>query len=448
MGSFHNWENVSGLNSLTKRRFNWRIIGPFFAAIAVMMTLKVWNKYLFQESNVFIWVLFLVVAAILVTKGRLPKHFYFPSVSFFFLVLILYAWVRLDDPLNIDLRTRIFGVVSSGFTHVVYLVMYYVLFICSALIYENKGKFSAFFWFLTCGYILANIYKFSIDISGLQEGFNLIPGFVLIPLLPFLFFVPVPDAKKLRGISILLSIFCLILLTLIGSRTGVITILLFLGTLHFWPWITKTKKRFNGFFVAICAVVFAIYPLIIILGNIYSTYSFMGDSQFHVFNKALGTGREALWLELFELILRKPVWGYGTDDSTLLLKSLFSITRRNLSSHSILIEILFRLGIVGLFSFGLIFVMIWRLYWLGRAQWVVRVAGSFLISIMFFSSMGTYLFFTEMSLRSGFAWIALGIGAGACLRISRELEEKRFQQEVESLASSSYPVPPMNTPRP
>ena len=406
--------NVSRSNFPNHRRIDWRRIGALYAAMALMITIRVWNKYVFNESSVFIWGLFFVAAAVLVTKGRFPKHFYFPNITFLFLFFIFYAWVRLDDLLYFDLSTKIIRGVSSGFTQVAYLVIYYLLFISSVLIYAKIGRLSTFFWFLTCMYTVALIVQYFLNIQELQGGYNLIPGFILIPFLPFVFFVP--GADELRPTPILISILCLLLFVLIGSRTASITVIVFLGVLYAWPWITKNKIRYNGTFVALCAVLIAFYFLYMIFGVINPDYSPMVDSSFQVFNKAIGTGRPEIWAQLLELISRNPLWGYGTDASTLLSLPLFVIGRSNLSAHSVYIEILYRLGIIGFLSFTLLLFMVWRLFWKGREQLVVRVTGSFLISIMFFSSTGTFLFFTEMSLRSGLAWIALGMGAGACLR--------------------------------
>ena len=59
---------------------------------------------------------------------------------------------------------------------------------------------------------------------------------------------------------------------------------------------------------------------------------------------------------------------------------------------------------------------IWQLFWIGRYQWAVRIAGAFLLAMLFFSTTGDNLVFSGQQLRNGFAWIVLGIGAGACLR--------------------------------
>ena len=74
------------------------------------------------------------------------------------------------------------------------------------------------------------------------------------------------------------------------------------------------------------------------------------------------------------------------------------------------------LALGGLIAFIVLMFSIWRMFWNGRKQWAVRVAGAYLLSILFFAATGGFLVFSTMQLRSGFAWIILGIGGGASLR--------------------------------
>ena len=61
-------------------------------------------------------------------------------------------------------------------------------------------------------------------------------------------------------------------------------------------------------------------------------------------------------METFRVLIRENLWfGHGTEQLTSFVAPVddldFSFNRKNLSAHSLYFEILYRIGIVGLFLF-------------------------------------------------------------------------------------------------
>jgi O-antigen ligase len=382
-------------------------------AVLLLIPLGALNRFIFIDDNLPLLAALLAITALLITRGRLPTPL-FPGVTAAFACLILYAWLRLDDPGAFDVSER--TQVWSGFTHVLDMALFYVIFVCAAFVYARTGQLSRTLWFLICGYIAAYMLRNSGDIAGLQEGYNLSPGFVICSLLPFALMTP--QARSLRPAPLLLALVCAFWLALIGARAATGTVLVVLAMIYAWPLITRNRTVYNLTFLALIVTIVVFHVLYFVYATT-STESLVAGSSIGILEKRIGTRLE-IWLHLSYLILQAPWLGYGTDQTTLSVAPLpileFSLNRQNLGSHSLYFELLYRLGIAGLAGCVLVLFAIWRWFWAGRHEWTVRVAGAFLAGVMVFSTTAEYMFFSAMRLESGFAWAALGVGAGACLR--------------------------------
>lgn len=396
-------------------RFSYSSVIALIIAMCVLIPIGIWNRYIFLETNLPLLLIIMIIAAFVFRTNRIyRKGLLFFSISFS--LFTIYAWARLDNVLGFQLNLSNIIEVKTGFSYVLDLIIFYLLFITAALLYYNKKKFSVFLWFLICGYIIAFMLR-NYDIHELQIGYNLSPGFVIITLLPFIYLKNSENKNKNFFIANAMFMLCVIWLALIGARAAFVSLLLFYAGMRAWLIITRNRFTYYSTFWGMLFV-------IAILTIIYLRFTHLDNAViegtgFHIFSKRLGT-RNEIWIHLLHYISQNPLFGYGTDHATAVVSPLpfleFTYHRDNLSSHSTYFEILYRLGIFGLLSFVLIMFSIWRLFWEGRKQWVVRVAGAFLLSILFFASTSVFLVFSTMQLRSGFAWIILGIGAGASLR--------------------------------
>jgi O-antigen ligase len=406
-----------------------RSLRLLLVAILLLAPIAILNKYVFLEANLLILSAALGALALVVALGRIPRAVVFPGVAFAFAVFVIYAWLRLDDPTSIDLMGLLSTEQLGGFAFVADLIIFYGLFVSVALLYYKSRRLSLFIWFLVCGYIVAFIVRNSFDVTGLQQGYNLSPGFVLLPLIPLVYIRASGHRDSAGFIPHALFVISILWLALIGARTAVGSFLLFLAALYAWPLITRNRFLYYGTFaamwVALAALTVAYLSFVVYTGS-----GLFEDSGVGILQKGIGT-RVDIWAHLAYLIWQQPWFGYGTDHSTQAVAPLrymqFAFHRDNLSAHSLYFELLYRLGIVGLCSFILLLLAVWHALWKGRHLWEVRVAGAFLICATFFSATGEYLVFSEMRLRSGLGWVVLGIAAGATLREVNRRRNERVQ---------------------
>ena len=144
-------------------------------------------------------------------------------------------------------------------------------------------------------------------------------------------------------------------------------------------------------------------------------------SSIGIFQKSTDT-RFVIWVHLLATIQDNILWGVGSLNSTVQASPLayldFTMNRKNLSAHSLYFELIYRLGIVGLFLFLGIILALWTSFWKGRNVWEIKIAASVLIAILFLASAQIVIIFAAMELRWGFVWLFFGIAFGSTLRKS------------------------------
>lgn len=385
----------------------------------LMIPIGFFNRYIFTNGNLLVLGMLVTLSALLLTRGRLPCSRAFSAAILTFLVFVFYAWSRLDDPFAFDIDAQVLETYASGSMMVLEQLIYLLLFVASAVIYAKTRKFNRFLWFVICIYIVMFILRQGFDLEGLRTGYNLSPGFVLISLLPFTFLQARSSHDLVLPVS--LSLLCIFWLGLIGSRSAFISITIFLIAFYLWPWMTKTRRRYNLVFFGLSIGIVALYVIYLTLtvSEVDFALSADGDSMFNILNKRIGT-RLDIWRHLVYLISLEPVIGYGMDAATMLVSPVphleFGINRNDLSAHSLYLEILYRLGVMGLLLFTCFMFMLWRLFWIGRMQLIARIGAAYLAALLLFSSTADFIVLTTMSLQSGFVWCFLGIAAGASLR--------------------------------
>lgn len=400
-----------------------RAILSFLLATAILVPITIWNRYVFLETNLPLLLILLISAPFIYGFDRVPRDIVFPGISMSFFLFIVYAWFRLDSRLDFNLSSVDPSGIRPGLAYILDLIMFYFLFVISAVLFYNRPRLSLFLWLLICGYVIAYIVRNSFDITGLQSGFNLSSGIVILTLLPFVFLMHT-DRNRMPLIPSVLLFFCILWVALIGARTAVASLLLFYIAIRAWPIITRSRFIYFATFWSMILSIAGVTVLYVLYGinnpaDPLLAESLVESSNVGILQKSIGT-RVEIWIHLAFLISQQPIFGYGTDHGTEVVNPVWSIVftfnRDNLSAHSLYFELLYRLGAVGLLGFILIMFSIWRVFWSGREQWAVQVAGASLLALLFYSTTGGFMVFNDLQLRSGFVWIILGIGAGACLR--------------------------------
>jgi O-antigen ligase len=400
--------------------YPYKIVFSVFIALFALSIIGVWNRYIFDESNLPILFFILICAAGISGFYKVPRGIFFPVLTFFFIIFICYMYLRMygnEYPKNIAIHIQRR---SDGLLDITYQLVYYGLFIISALFYYKKG-FSTTLWFLIAGYLLAFIGRNSIpaEWEALKDGANCSPGLFVFSLAPFLFFKGFREKSKMRYAPHILFTFCTLWVFAVHARAAAFSLLIFYVCMMAWPAIVKKRNNYLIFFPTIlflCCFMIAIY--LFIMSTKYG-FEEIQNLSLSLFHKSIFT-RFKIWNELWGYISDRFLLGYGTESASASF-AVFSYywIRDALDAHSSYFELMLRFGVTGLVLYFAILYNIWKIYWRGRNEWVVRVAGSFLIASLFYMITSEYLLF-HYPLRNGFGWIILGIGAGACLKVKHE----------------------------
>ena len=372
------------------------------------------------DLNLLILVIILFVIC-LYNEGfnSIPNKLLFSRLSFYMGIFILYLFIRQYDfsnsfHLSLINNKYMFNDENFNFGEVTYTILQFSIFFLSAIIYYNNPRQPLWFWLLISGYMILFVLRNSIGFEELKSGYRLGAGYLIFSLIGFMFIKDLKNNFR-KIIPFVVCITFILWNYFIGNRTPVLALIIFLVTMYFWPVIIKNKLMFFSFFWIVTGSIMASifgYTYIIISNptlaeNINNFVITLTSRDF--------TSRFFVWSNVMTYIVDNPIFGHGTDMSSEWFAPkgyTEDMLRDQISSHSLYLELLLRLGIVGLLIYLSIFFSIWKIFWIGRKKRVVRIVGSYLIASLFFSALSQFWSF-ESYLQSGFAWGLLGIGIGA-----------------------------------
>ena len=178
-----------------------------------------------------------------------------------------------------------------------------------------------------------------------------------IGLLYFFWFSPTKKDYLKPYLNFSLSFFFSIIVLLLASKTGILTLI----AIHFiagFYWVLRYKKIIQGLLLilSISTVIgvslsYAPQSLNRIVQLKDTTKNFEGEPS------SSTNIRIAVWKESYSLIKEKPILGYGTGDVMNVLtekykeKEYHELAKKHLNSHNQFIQILLGSGIVGLIYF-------------------------------------------------------------------------------------------------
>ena len=219
-------------------------------------------------------------------------------------------------------------------------------------------------------------------------------------------------------ISSLIVFGLLLWCSIIGSRAATLGFFLFITTFYFWPIIIKNKLLYLGYFLS-CLVFFSGGFLLYIFFVTDADFSLFSGSGIGILSKRIGT-RLDIWVHLVQIIINGDwIFGNGSNLSTKELEPLkyldFEMNRKNLASHSLILECIYRVGLVGLVLFFLFILSFWNFMWNSRESNLTRIVCSTVIMLVPICFTSTFLIFSTLHLRCAFFWIILGFGFGYTL---------------------------------
>ena len=277
---------------------------------------------------------------------------------------------------------RIFCIIAIVF--IVFIV--FMLFICKGFVMVERksiksiGHFLAFSNYWTIAYYL---------LSNKRQSRRILFLFILI---------------NLTGVFV------------IAVRSTWLALTAAATTFILWPIISKNKFRFYAWF-------FLALGMGILFINIYlmiSSLPIFDQMQRLVRELTRGnlySGRQNIWPVLIEAIKAQPLFGYGAAASP----GLFLST--GLSSHNLYLQIALQVGLIGILFFMILIFSIWKCFWKGRNNQLVRLSAAFMIGILVHQLFEVSL--TQNNLAIGLLqWMIIGQGIsfsiGSRTTINRE----------------------------
>lgn len=245
------------------------------------------------------------------------------------------------------------------------------------------------------------IQSMPIPFGSIYPSNNLIGAYIYF----IISFVLLYNHSKFNYVYLIIS---LILIYVGESRSIFISVLITLLIYIFWEKISKNLFRMLIviFTVLISVLSFTfIYPQLHI---IWSGFYRLNQWSLNYTGKNIYSGREEIWSKLIDIILQKPLFGYGPG---ILTEDVISTT---VSAHNFYLQIALQNGIIGLFLFLMFFIYLWCLFYYNRCDKYVRLSASYFIGILFYQLFEVSL--TQNQLSIGIMqWLIISIGISRVL---------------------------------
>ena len=377
--------------------------------------LALFNRYIFYELNVFFLLIFLCLYTIY-NNTKFSIKLFIGSPALYFFAFVVYVLSRYQTGKSLDENLQLLSLLS-----------YFIFFLVASILFYKKKYISDLVWFVCTMYLIAYIARISLDIEAAINGTNLSSGIVVISFIPFVLLNLQKYTSKYYTTSFLIIFFLIIWCSIIGSRAATLGLMLFLITFTLWPLITKNRVIYIGYFLS-CVLFFLTGCLLYIFFVTDANFSLFSDSGIGILTKRIGT-RLDIWVHLVQIIINGDwVLGNGSNLNTKSVTPLsyldFEMNRKNLSSHSLILESIYRIGVVGLGLFFLFILSLWNYMWKSRECNVTRIVCSSIIMLVPICYTSTFLIFSTFHLRCAFFWIIFGFGYGFATYYNKNYNSK------------------------
>ncbi len=165
--------------------------------------------------------------------------------------------------------------------------------------------------------------------------------------------------KKIKVFNLILFAFLILILFLSGSRSGVMASLI--GTILVYIVAKKTYENKSKMLINILRIIFIvgiIYFIYIYLNNLFP--NLMHRFTYEDIIATRGTGRFDIWVSILtEVLPGHYIYGIGFDPLNVIYFNETTFGRGR-GAHNVIVEILAKLGIIGLISYLIFFLKIFR----------------------------------------------------------------------------------------
>jgi O-antigen ligase len=203
------------------------------------------------------------------------------------------------------------------------------------------------------------------------------------------------------------GLICLVMIYNSGSRAILLGLLGAIITYMIWNSITKTKKRFQIFYLLLITLIAGFVGLYLYI-QILPFGAVLDKISQELVGKTVYSPRLMIWLAILQKLSLKPMFGYGPY---YIPKNLIDT---GYSAHNVYLQVALQSGFMGLAALLTLLGSIWSSLWPGRQDNRVRLAGAFLVAIIIHQTFDVSL--TQHNPAQALVmWLILGVGTGISL---------------------------------
>jgi len=190
----------------------------------------------------------------------------------------------------------------------------------------------------------------------------------------------------------------------LGSRTGFVALLLYLGVYWTWPLVSRSRRRIALTLLAVMAGIVAFMYIYLFQTDTVTSNAAIQRSE-EISDKG-SLGRLSVWIYVVSEISKDPWWGKCGNCNTEYFYE--PDIGRNLSSHNEYLEVTYRLGLVGLAVLLATLVAFGFHFQRHRDSQYARLGFAFLVAALWTASTYEYIVFTFLTAGMLF-WIAMAL---------------------------------------
>lgn len=203
------------------------------------------------------------------------------------------------------------------------------------------------------------------------------------------------------------GVICLVMIYNSGSRAILLGLLGALFTYAIWNSITRTKKRFQIYYLLVIGLLAGFVGLYLYI-QILPFGAVLDKISQELVGKTVYSPRLMIWLAILQKLSEKPMFGYGPY---YIPKNLIDT---GYSAHNVYLQVALQSGFMGLAALLTLLGSIWSSLWPGRQDNRVRLAGAFLVAIIIHQTFDVSL--TQHNPAQALVmWLILGVGTGISL---------------------------------
>lgn len=387
--------------------FKYRITtNPLLGLTLFLLTVNaVLSNFLWSSAWILIIAILTALYVIFNATEIITKKF---EISIQYVALMSFCLIfiiRFSGEATFSKESFILFSYERQYVEFISLILYFLLFWLSKNIMRIKARI-----------LIASFCKIAICVELLRATFHLVPidnpqyySYFYGLMLPGAF---VDKAIK-KSWTYLISSAFVVTQVFYGNRVPALAGILFLIFWGVHPYFHAKRLQFKLFLISqiFLLILFPVVYVLLIGGGLFDSLnsSFSNETN-SVFDKGLD-GRMFIWPDLLSKGFESPIVGLCSNCSTEYFDN--EIGSRSISSHNTILEIFFRLGIVGLLFYIWLFIsLIYKSVGeKSEKNLYKRFIFSYTLSSLYVASSNEFLL-TQVFVANAFYWLILGLYVG------------------------------------